>query len=199
MNVAPRMGTGYSSSIYAPRTTPYSSAPPLSHPSTSVSFLPGFLPSHPHPHVNVTGPGGGGVLPSSLAGAASSHVLRNSVSVGENSHSVDGYTGPTIPQLRGDPEASDMAQRVMGLLLREIPALASLPSAPAQSAPAPPASSAARLPPLAAAYPAPPPASVYRPLSSSQDLLGGVFSSHYVDPCHSQLDVLQQQLDKMRL
>ena len=197
LNVAPRTGIGYSSSIYTQRTAPYSSAHTPSHTSASVSLLTGFLPSHPHPHVSATGPGGGGVLLSSLAGAASSHVLRNSVSAGETPHSVDGSTGPTIPQLRGDPEASDMAQRVMGLLLREIPALASLPSAPAQSAPTPPATSAARLPPMAASYP--PPVSVYCPLSSSQDLLGGAFPSHHVDPRHSRLDLLQQQLDEIRL
>ena len=138
---SPSMGTGYSSSLLFPRVVSQLPEQPSPFPHVSVSPAPGHVPSLPPPHV--TGPSGGVALPSSLAGAAAGHAQRNNIYVGAAPSSVAGYSGPTIPELRGDPETNGLAQRMMSLLLREIPALSAPPSAPSQ-----PAQSGAPPPPV---------------------------------------------------
>ena len=191
------MGTGYSSSLLYPRTVSQLSATPLLPPSVSAPLIPGLVSSLPHPHVSGQN-AGQFVVPPVLAGAASNHVLRNTAPTSsEPSLGVSGYTGPTIPEMRGDVGLNALTQHVMSILLREVPSLAPPPSAPLPSAPPPftptPALSSASTP----VYPPPPAASVYQHLSSSQPLLGGSFLQQ-PDPRDSRLDSLQRELDQLR-
>ena len=68
-----------------------------------------------------------GSTPAHLSAAAASLVAGNSTPASQPT-SIYGYGGPTIPELRGDPNVSSLAHQVFSLLVREIPALAAVPS-----------------------------------------------------------------------
>ena len=123
-------------------------------------------------------------IPPNLAGAVSSHVVNNAPRVSEIPRNIPGYTGPTIPDLRTDPQVNNLAQQVMSVLLREIPALA-----PALSGPVAPPTG-----PTMAPATAPPPAA-----HTSMFGVPGQQQHHPVDPGQHRLDLLQQQLDELRL
>ena len=112
-------------------------------------------------------------LPSSLASAANRHAVRNTVDVVNPPHTLAGYSGPTMPELRHDPNANALAQRAMSILLCEIPALAAAPSV--SSVPAP----ASRPPPAPIPHPRPAPfypaAHQHLPTHVSQSLHLGDF------------------------
>ena len=63
-----------------------------------------------------------------MVNAAHNHVVSNACSR-ENGHTISGYNGPTIPQLRMDPNISNPADRYMSLLMGNIPSLAPAPNA----------------------------------------------------------------------
>ena len=67
------------------------------------------------------------LLPQSLMSAASSLISSNAPPASVP-HSIPGYTGPTIPQLRSDPGTNQMANQLFSVLMREIPALNAPPS-----------------------------------------------------------------------
>ena len=123
-------------------------------------------------------------LPPNIAGAVASHVTNNAPRAADVPRSIAGYSGPTIPDLRTDPHVNNLANQVMAVLLREIPALAPAPSGP----PAPPVG------PTTAPTMAPPPA-------AHTPMFGGPGQQQHrgVDPGQHRLDLLQQQLDELRL
>ena len=63
----------------------------------------------------------------SLAGAAS-YLAQINAPPQSTTHSIAGYSGPTIPELRRNPGVSAAAQEALDYLFQQIPALASYPS-----------------------------------------------------------------------
>ena len=117
------------------------------------------------------------------------------MSSGVTPNSISGYTGPTLPELRRDPEASALAQRALSILMQEIPALAPAPSAVSQPVPGVlPATGPGLLPPHLGRPQLHPAPAVYPSLG---DVLPPQPSR--VDPNQARLDLLQQQLDQLRL
>ena len=111
----PLMGTGFSSSFGL--ATPSSGVSV----SGSTSLFGDFVSSAPL---------------NSLAGAAQSLAQLNAPPR-SLPHSIAGYSGPTIPEMRQNPALSASAQEVLNYLCQQIPALASYPSHQAPGAPAP--------------------------------------------------------------
>ena len=74
----------------------------------------------------------GRTVPEHLLGAANNLSLVNSAPPFPQ-QTISGYSGPTIPQMRSDPSVDAFAQQVMGLLMRQIPALAPQGSVPVSS------------------------------------------------------------------
>ena len=101
------MGTGFSSSFG------------ISTPSAVVSMT-----GRP---VSASTAGGA----ASLAGAAS-YLAQINAPPQSTTHSIAGYSGPTIPDLRRNPGVSAAAQEALDYLFQQIPALASYPSKQAQ-------------------------------------------------------------------
>ena len=133
-------------------------------------------------------------IPPTLAGAAANHVVSNRQQVGVGHQTIPGYSGQTIPELRSDPQVNAVAQQVMSMLMREIPALAPAPTATSMARPmVPPVA-----PPVA---PAPAPTSVSTSAGGPfQQLFGGFQQQQpVVDPGQQRLDLLQRQLDELRL
>ena len=125
-------------------------------------------------------------MPQPLVNGANEHAIRNSSSYPQQQRSIPGYSGPSIPDLRQDQNVSAIAQQVMGILMREIPALAAAPTA----GPADPLHLRAAVPPQPAPCPPPPP---------SLPLFGGHLPSHHpADPASQHLEQLQRQLDQLR-
>ena len=184
------MGTGYSSAFGVPIAS-----------SSVAGAAPGFL---------------AGAAPGLIAGAAEGLARVNAQQQSLPPHSIAGYRGPTIPDLKTYPQVNDFAQQVLSVIYSDIPALAphrnarvpaSIPAhnpgvypeayvprapgavQPQQLPPAPPLFSApASLPPPGGPVPAPPPA---------QPLLGDPLRPP-ADAARQQLDALQQQLDQLR-
>ena len=115
LSMRPVMGTGYSSAFGVTTPSSFSSA-------GVDSGFGGF----------VSAP-----APSYLAGAAQSLAQINTAPPSV-SHSIAGYTGPTIPDLRKNPQVNANAQEVLSYLFQQIPALASYPTQQNLGAPAPP-------------------------------------------------------------
>ena len=187
-STTPRMGTGFSSSLVTPRTFPPT---PAARTVSSACLLP------THPRVAALG-GAISSLPASLSDAVSNHVVRNTVSVADVPSSIPGYGGPTVPDLRRDPEANALAQRAMDILLGQIPALAPAPSVPQQA----PGSVSRNVP--GALFPPVPGLSNPRSLQNlpppaSVPSGWGMLSRPVLDPQQARLDLLQQQLDELQL
>ena len=120
-------------SFYASATTTTTTTSALSAPLMGTGFTSSFMTP-----VSSTGVSVPASFPSSLASAASSHASRNNSATASSSRSIPGYGGPSLPEIRQDPQVSSFAQQVMGRLMREMPTLASYPSAGAAAAALPP-------------------------------------------------------------
>ena len=150
-----------------------------------------------------------GSVPGYLAGAAQQLAQSNARPVQPTS-SIPNYSGPTIPDLRNNQGISNVAQEVLSVLFRDIPALAPHGSALSASAPIPshPASFPSLQQPFSTAAPPHIPASVYLPPQQLQAApvsvyphLLGVPRAHAappVDPSLQHLDAMQQQIDQFR-
>ena len=68
-------------------------------------------------------------MPSSIQSAITNHIASNAPRGAGYEHSIQGYNGPNIPDLRRDREVTSVADQVMARIFREIPALAPNPSA----------------------------------------------------------------------
>ena len=64
----------------------------------------------------------GGSFPS--ISAAASNLAHANVVPQSMPHVIPGYSGPTVPDLRANPQVNSVAQQVLGYLFQEIPALA---------------------------------------------------------------------------
>ena len=161
-------------------------------------------------------------FPASLHSAASALAAGN-VPPPPPPATIYGYQGPSIPQLRSDPNVSGLANQVVSLLMREIPALSSapvqpvasqlpvsfsshpgsaLPSFPGSVGQAPPAAYPAPAGPYPAAFslPAAIPAAA-SPAPSLHHLLPpsiGVPAPSYNNQSQQQIDELQRRIDGLR-
>ena len=134
------------SSISSTTTTVTSSFSSLSsRPLMGTGFSAGFGVTVTSPSVSASG------LPSSLAGAAQTLSQLNAPPVSVP-HTIPGYGGPLIPELRGIPEVNQFTQQVLNNIYQQIPALAPQKSAPT-TLPYPVPSYQQQAPPYAVAPP----------------------------------------------
>ena len=136
-------------------------------------------------------------IPSVIPSAATALAASNSVPPPQPS-SIPGYSGPTIPQLRSDPQVNGLANQVFQVLLREIPALAAPASLPTSI----PNVGVPSYSPSPAPVLAPPPPPV--PTPSLQHLLPHPLGGHVpssqqpaLTPAQVQLQQFQRQLDEL--
>ena len=142
-------------------------------------------------------------IPSVLPSAASALAASNTAPASQAT-SIPGYGGPNIPQLRSNPQVNDLANQVFSVLLREIPALASLPSSLAS---APNLGSSFMAPTFQRFAPQPPAPPMPSPATSLHHLLPPSFgglpghvppqNQPSLTPAQLQLQQFQRQLDEL--
>ena len=195
----------------------------VSSTSTTATTTTSSLFSRPSMGVGYSA-GFGGVIPSvsagvssvsvPLAGAAQALAARN-IAQQQPPHSIPGYGGPSIPDLRSIPQVNALAQQFLGLVCLEIPALATHPSFPSPAPP--PVSSFPPIPPVISSqapapgsvpsqYPDSGPSSFQQPQllagsagapqPSLQHLLGAQAAA--LDPTQQRIAALQSELDQLR-
>ena len=134
------------SGSFPPTTTTTTVTPSTTAPRMGTGFSQSF--SSPSLYSGVSH------FPSSLNSAAASLVASNATPNPPPS-SIYGYTGPTLPELRSNPQTSDLASQVFSVLMREIPALSA--STAASAVPPHPTSYPSYPSYPSPLYPAPPP------------------------------------------
>ena len=117
---SPSMTTGTS---FPPATTTTTVTPSAFVPRMGTGFSQTF--SSPSPSLQ----SGVSTVPTVLNSAAASLAASN-VSPPPPPSSIHGYNGPTLPDMRSNPQMNELANQVFSLILREVPALASASSVP---------------------------------------------------------------------